>query len=121
MVQRKDDTKITLYRAVEDGELADIYTCNCFRLGPNAFPKQFFATPGQAKAFGSQFIISNYGEKHYHLVSGTISSTLFQAMDFSANEPGIGPIITVPSGLLHTFNYEVEKNGGIKYLGMYTN
>jgi RHS repeat-associated protein len=112
-----DDT-IDLFRAVEDVELAAMYTCQCFSLGPNGFPKQFFHSSGEAMSFGNQFI-KVLGEPRFHIVKATIWRRLYNSLDHSAYEPGIGPIVTVPNPVLPAFNIEVDRNGGWQYLGTY--
>ncbi|MEW8525378.1 MAG: putative Ig domain-containing protein [Candidatus Thiodiazotropha endolucinida] len=120
-VSERDDSDDTvdLSRAVEDVELASMYSCNCFSLGPNVFPKQFFHTDAEAIAFGNQFIMGISQQPWFHLVNATISRTMYNSLSHDASEPGIGPIVTVPNGLLPAFNLEVNRNGGWRYSGTY--
>jgi len=120
-VSAREDSDITvdLSRVVEDGELASMYSCKCYSLGRNGFPKQFFHTDAEAIAFGDDFIKRRMREPRYHLTQATISRRLYNTLDHDAYEPGIGPIVTVPNGLLPAFNLEVDRNGGWRYQGTY--
>lgn len=108
-----------LSRAVEDPELASLYECNCFVLGRNAFPKQFFNTDAEAIKFGNRQILDKSGLDRFHLVKARISSILYVVLDHAAFEPNIGPIITVPNRLLPAFNSDVEKHGGWRFGGTF--
>jgi RHS repeat-associated protein len=119
---RNEDTRVTLYRAVEDEELADLYEQQAFREAPSGFTvKQFFEQESQAKAIGLKMIIRGRGLLHYHVVSATISQTLFETLNFDAYEGGMGRIVSVYHALLGVFNFDMNRNGGFKYLGTYTN
>lgn len=116
-LEERNDRLITLSRSVEDVELASMYSCQCYSLGPNMFPKQFFHTDAEAIRFGHEFIWRF--APRFHLTNATISETLYITMDHQASEAGIGSIVTVPSNLLPAFNLEMNRNGGFKYRGTY--
>jgi RHS repeat-associated protein len=116
-VSERDDADetIRLSRVVEDVELASMYSCNCFSLGPNLFPKQFFHTDAEAISFGTTFILGKVREPRFHLINTTISRRMYNSLDHEANEPGIGPIVTVPNGLLPAFNFDASQHGGWQF------
>lgn len=121
--EREEDRERTigLSRAVGDTELASMYTCLCFSLGPNAFPKQFFHTNAEALKFGHSFIFKVDKKPRFHLVQASISSWLYQILDHEVGEPGVGPIVTVPNELLSAFNLDMNKHGGFRYISTHEN
>jgi len=120
LAKRKDSNdSVILYRSVEDVELASMYGCKCFSLGPSAFPKQFFHTGAEAIMFGDSFILGSLSQDRYHLVSTRISRRMYNSLDHNAYEPGIGSIVTVPNGLLPAFNFDTNRYGGWVYIGSY--
>ncbi|MCF6255495.1 MAG: RHS repeat-associated core domain-containing protein, partial [Gammaproteobacteria bacterium] len=119
-VRERNDETVDLARAVGDTELASLYGTQQFNLSPNGFEvKQFFHTQGEAMAFGEIFIKGTMGRSYYHTVEVTISQSLYNILDHDAYEPGIGPIVTVPMGLLPAFNLEMNEFGGFRYTGIY--
>ena len=115
LTQSRQHETVQVYRAVEEFEMAAIQACACFSLGPNMFPKQFWLTSQNAIAFGEQFI--KKWEPGYDVVTATISKNMFNALDHAGSEPGIGPFVTVPNGLLPAFNEDVARHGGIRFMG----
>ncbi len=113
-LEKKDQKPVKLARVVEDAELAQMYLCGCYSLGPNAFPKQFFHTDDEAVKFGSDFIFRF--EPRFHLTNAFISEEMYNTLDHNAYEPGIGPIVTVPNYMLPAFNLDMDKMGGWKFI-----
>nr|WP_274377848.1 RHS repeat-associated core domain-containing protein [Hahella chejuensis] len=112
----KDNSQkiVPLARAVEDVELASLYTCNCFALGPNMWPKQFFNTVGEAHKFGGDYLLGKLKIERYHIVEVSISESMRRELRDSY-EPGIGPIVEVPNELLPAFNADMKLHGGWTY------
>ena len=118
-VSGRNDETIDLARAVEDGELADLYLYRQFNPSPSGFYyKQFFHTQIEAKSYG-EFGKKLYGYSHFHTVEVTISMSLYRILDHDAYEPDVGPILSVPNGMLPAFNLEMNALGGFRYTGLH--
>jgi hypothetical protein len=117
-LDEREDTTVDLFRVVDDYELASLYTLGEFALGPNQFPKQFFEQQSVAFAYATDFMKPVYNLSHFHMVETTISQTMYNSL-IPGYEPGYGPYVTVPDGMLPAFNLDSTAFGGWRYLGTY--
>ncbi|MEW8008613.1 MAG: putative Ig domain-containing protein [Candidatus Thiodiazotropha endolucinida] len=117
-LDEREDTTVDLFRVVDDYELASLYTLGEFALGPNQFPKQFFEQEPVAFAYATDFMKPVYNLSHFHMVETTISQTMYNSL-IPGYEPGYGPYVTVPDGMLPAFNIDSKAFGGWRYLGTY--
>jgi RHS repeat-associated protein len=110
---------VELYRVVEEPEFMDILSCNCFQIGPNGFPKQFWLDEQSALKYGKT--ISNafsIKSTDWTMVSGTISKGLYERLDHSQVDEFIGgSSVTVWHNLIPALNADIKRHGGIKFLG----
>lgn len=109
----RNDPTVDLYRAVDEGEYFDIVSCDCFRPSRSGEPKRFWINDiNAAYVFGNRIL----GDPNdWAVVGATVSEPFFKSLDHTSMDTFIGQTVTVHPPILPAFNFEVNRNGGIRY------